>query len=613
MIHSLTMAHGDFKRVIPFKKGLNLIAGIRTSATDSKKTCNSLGKSSVHQVIDFCLGANVELNAYPPPKGMLPVGSLDGWEFTLEFDLCGSVVKATRSTLSPGLIDVVGDDSQWPIKANLERENGAIHQFELPDWRMLLGATLFKLPVGSAADDSTRPDPPTYRQLFGYFCRRSFGDPLKPVAGWSAAEVNKSVSFLLGLDWCYVSKYSRLDAEGKNATATKKGVKVKLQSWNTKITPLRSECKKKRAELSEKRQALADFRVEPHYHEYEVEADGISRELSTIHSRLVSNRRGLTCAKNSLENESAASVQAVRSLYEDASVVFSPDVIRSLSEVEAFQRDITQNRREFLKTECTRLRREIKKDEAVATALDERRSQLLRHLSTCGALEQFKQLEGEQESLISDLSVKSECITDYDKAKEVLAEVKEAKESLIAETKVAFDTDETKALVSNAETTFRQITSALYEIDGTLGIEFLDEGRRRGYKFTTDVKGSGGGGVNKMRIFAFDLTLLLQQKACGHAIDFLLHDGEVFESSDLRQRASALKLIHKFAKDNDLQYITGMNLDNYPSAEIGDSISLDDVKVLELRDSSPAEKLFGFDFEASAKPAPPEKCGLIRG
>lgn len=605
MIHKLAIRREGFRREVTLHAGLNLVVGRQVSATADRKTCNSLGKSSFNQCIDFCLGAKVNRNASQQPKGNLPVHALPDIAISLTFDLFGAPVEVTRHTLAPDDVDVVADVSAWPVGPDSEIRDGerTIYRYRVENWNLVLGAAFFGMSVG-AAEDVTHPDPPTYRQLFNYFCRKSFDKPLKPVGEGSKAQIYKSVACLLGLDWSYVSKYDRLDKEGKEAAATTKGVRIKLKDWKTTIAPLRKECAKKEAEIKENKVLLEGFHVDPLFHQYEEDADRVAHELRGIRSRLVSNRRSLESAKASLAKEKAATTADLQRLYEEATVCFPEGVLRSLQDVEQFHRDITDHRREFLNAEIRRLRKAVSADEAEVERLDAEQTRLLNILSTKGALETYEKIREAQDGLIADLSVKRECLIDFDNAQDVASEVKEAKQSLIAETKRQFDGDTTRK--DEAEQTYRMITSALYEVPGSLGIEFRDEGRKLGYVFDPTAKGSNGAAVDKMKSFSFDLTLLFRQKDCGHSIDFLIHDGELYVSSDPRQRSSALKLVHEKARQMNVQYITGMNLSAYPSEVIGDAIKLKDVQILELNDGSPEGKLFGLDFEPNVVVEMPE-------
>jgi len=601
MIHSVELKGPSFARTIPLKKGLNLIYGERSDGSTERDTCNSLGKSSFLQVIDFCLGANADPKLRPA-KGLLPIAYLNGWEFSITLDLFGTEVKAIRLADAPENIYVEGDVSRWPVAPDISvepPEGGAVrHSFALENWRLLLGAAFFSLPVGNDVANTTQPDPPSYRQLFAYFNRKNFTEAENPTGKSKKTAIDKSMAYLLNLDWAFVSKTVKLEQEGKDANAVLNGIKVRQKEWGLTMPQLKKYCRENQSALAEKKQALESFRVDSQYHDKEMEADRLTSQLSTLRSRLVSNRRGLTAAKSAAEKDHSP-LETLHQMYEEVGVIFPSEVISTLEATEAFHRKVTENRQSFLRAEITRLRRQIRSDEENARLLDERKSELLKHLSASGALDEYKRLQGEYESMLEDLAIKAKCISEFDQSTDIVNEVKEGKKSVFEESKEHFE--HSTAELSQVETLFAKITKRLYTSPGSLGIKFGKEKKKAGFTFSASIPPTGGQGGDKMCSFCVDLTLLARQAAIGHNIDFLLHDGEILTSIEKRQRKTALILIDEIAREHNLQYITGINYDHYHDAEIGDALSLEEITALKLNDASPEGKLFGFSFSIAGE------------
>ena len=118
-----------------------------------------------------------------------------------------------------------------------------------------------------------------------------------------------------------------------------------------------------------------------------------------------------------------------------------------------------------------------------------------------------------------------------------------------------------------------------------------------GYKYQVEIERSGSEGIEKMKIFCFDLALLqLQQKTTGR-IDFLIHDTLMFDAVDTRQRARALELAAQVTNDIDTQYICTMNSDMVPRSDFGEKFDFDQYVRLILTDTSPSGSLLGIRFE----------------
>ncbi len=54
MLYKLHANKASFKP-IEFKQGLNLIVAERTADSDAKNSCNAVGKTTLIEIIDFCL------------------------------------------------------------------------------------------------------------------------------------------------------------------------------------------------------------------------------------------------------------------------------------------------------------------------------------------------------------------------------------------------------------------------------------------------------------------------------------------------------------------------------------------------------------------------------
>jgi uncharacterized protein YydD (DUF2326 family) len=109
MIKKLSANHSTFKTV-EFSNGFNVIWADRTQDATKRDSRNGLGKSTLIEIIHFCLGAKTTKG-----KGLL-VEALQGWEFTLDFEIIGRPISITRQVDDPNSFFVDGDTADWPIK-----------------------------------------------------------------------------------------------------------------------------------------------------------------------------------------------------------------------------------------------------------------------------------------------------------------------------------------------------------------------------------------------------------------------------------------------------------------------------------------------------------------
>ena len=107
---------------------------------------------------------------------------------------------------------------------------------------------------------------------------------------------------------------------------------------------------------------------------------------------------------------------------------------------------------------------------------------------------------------------------------------------------------------------FSQKMRQLYGKDAALTVSVDDAG----YKFAIRASGSGSGGVDRMTLFCFDLTMLEEGITTAHHPDFLVHDSSVFDGVDPRQRAGALHFAQAMVEATGGQYICTINSNDVP-------------------------------------------------
>ena len=82
MIHAVRSNMPSFKEV-EFQPGFNVVRADRTKESNERDSRNGLGKTTLIEIIHFCLGAQPRRN-----RGVM-VSPLKGWTFTLEMTVNG--------------------------------------------------------------------------------------------------------------------------------------------------------------------------------------------------------------------------------------------------------------------------------------------------------------------------------------------------------------------------------------------------------------------------------------------------------------------------------------------------------------------------------------------
>lgn len=93
-------ANQDSFHTIRFQAGINLILAERTKESTRKDSRNGLGKSTVIEIINFCLGARVTRG-----QGIVRDDLVD-WTFVVDLNLGGTELSLLRSVKDPSEIQV---------------------------------------------------------------------------------------------------------------------------------------------------------------------------------------------------------------------------------------------------------------------------------------------------------------------------------------------------------------------------------------------------------------------------------------------------------------------------------------------------------------------------
>lgn len=583
MLHRLSANHESF-HTITFVRGLNVIVAERSTASSEKDTCNGVGKSTLIEIINFCMGSRTKAG-----EGLL-IPALADWTFTLELSLGGNRLEVTRAVADPNRIVVNGFSSDWNEQPRTDDATGDKY-FSAERWRALLGALLFRIPE-PVADLKYRPH---FRSLFSYLVRHgsdAYGSPFRHYRQQKTWDMQLHVAYLLGMNWEYASRWQDLKDQDEGlaaietaiSTGAMEGVAGSVGELETRLIQLEDEGRRTR-------DALNSFKVHPQYESLQSEADRITRRLHELADQGVVFRQRLARYSDSMKGEHPPAAVSLERLYEEAGVVLSGQARRSLEEARVFHEAIVSNRREFLRAEVERLEGSLESCNADIKALTDERASLLEVLRSHGALQEMSVLQERHTALQVTLEQVQARLTERKNLKAKKRGLRKAKTDLIATAER--DHEERRPVWSAAVRLFNEHSQALYRSPGRLVIDVSDTG----YQYHVEIERDGSEGIEKMKIFCFDLAVLELQVRAGRGIDFLIHDTLMYDSVDARQRALAFQRAHEVTEALGAQYICTINSDMVPSGDFTEGFDLGRFVRLTLSDASPSGRLLGLQFE----------------
>ncbi len=587
MIHGVYANQKSFHPVV-FTAGLNVFVAERTEASSVKDPRIVLGKSTLIEIIDFCLGSRTT-------KGSgLCIKPLSEWAFTIDITIAGNRIKATRTAESPNIVAIDGLTSGWIEQPDTD-ENTGRRVLSVERWRVVLGWALFGLPRTS----DTHKYNPSFRSLISYFVRRgldAYSEPFRHFRQQKTWDIQLHVGFLLGLNWEYAAQLQELKDKESALKAMSQTIQTgAMEGFLGSVGELEAERVQLEGQVKEEREAISTFRVHPQYESAQKEADNITRSIHELANQNVGDRRRLARYRDSIADEKPPSDTALDRLYQEIGLVFPDNVCRTLAEAKEFHYRIVENRKEFLAAEVDRLERQIAHRDGKIKMLTEVRASSLEILKNHGALQEMTALQEKHVEAKERLERVRNRISEIKNINSQKREVKVAKTELarVAEQ----DYDQRRDKWSTAVRIFNENSHALYETPGRLVINITETG----YQYHVDIERSGSEGIGKMKIFCFDLMLLQimsEQKSC---VDFVVHDSTLYDGVDSRQRALALERAAEICKQTGTQYICALNSDMVPCSDFSAGFQFDKHVRLTLTDRDPTGSLLGMQYQRPEK------------
>jgi uncharacterized protein YydD (DUF2326 family) len=569
----LTANMASFHTVEFNPQGLTLIVGksVRPRQTNDKGTYNGVGKSLLVRIIHFCLGC----------KGIKDFKTkLPKWEFTLEFVIDNERFFATRTTAKQSII----------------RLNGK--EMSLDEFNQLLGEKIFFL---NSLQDSHKP---TFRALVNRFIRPvPFGYQQYKVYERRELEPIPTLclTYLLGLDIASAQRKITLREEfqaTKSASDSLKKSPLLLeyfaQNMPADIDIIDLEERIKQLEIQ-----LSEYQIAEDYESIRDEANQLAAQIQEKHNQKVLINNALQSIQKSLALKPDVDSQRIIGLYTQAQMEIPEILKKRIEDIQLFHQRLVTDRIRRLYEEQKRFEQERSKIDQEMILLGKQKNQRMQYLGTHGAFEEYDALR----SKLADLKVKLKKLQEY-------KELSDAHKARLSEVKLQLQKENLAAL-EHLRHDFHSIVDGNIKVFRSLAQEFYDnkpaginvrvnEGDNMlRYDIEAEIRHDGSGGIQEVKIFCFDWTLLLQQY--NHKMRFIVHDSPIVAEADPRQIAIMLKTAQRYATSGNFQYILTINeKDMQAATERMESLDIETIFnaktiKIELTDESDEARLLGID------------------
>ncbi len=582
MIYRIYSTLPTFKE-LRFQEGFNVLLADKSPeatlepAKTNKKTRNGAGKSSFVEIVHFLTAGDCDDNSIfrKPP--------LVEHSFSMEFDLGGKRVTASRSGKNPKHVVVVADSSDWICQPH----DGILTNDE---WEQVLGQQMFAL---TPSDLSTKYGP-RFRNLFSYFARRlpsGFIHPHMHFVGGKAYQWQVGISYLLGLDWTIPQQLQGVRDREEEAKKLKAAIgEGDLGEIVGRRAELRAELATVEDIASKLRARLAEFRVLDNFKSLEDEATKLTAKLAAHSNENTIDEQVVSDLSSALQSEHEPEAIDLNSLYEEVGVKLPGVALKQFDDVRRFHKSVIRNRRNYLSKELETTKRRISARLSEQRQIDERRAEIMNVLQSHGALEQFSKLQKELSKKEAQLEHLRARYSAAEKIEEGVAKQKIKRNELLL--RLQEDYSEREDVLNKAIVIFASISRDLYETPA----RFMPTETANGPEFKVDFQAERSPGIGHMQIFCFDMMLTLLSVSRSLGPEFLIHDSHLFDPVDARQVGTALSVATNLCKEHQIQYIITLNSDK--QLEFLDDFAIEPyVLPARLTDATENGGLFGIRFK----------------
>jgi len=547
---------------VEFKIGINFIFGKKHTAKDTKESLNGIGKSTLLDLIDFCLlsgFSKTNTRLYKEKK------RLTNHKIVLEFEIKGIHYIIKRTVDKPRDIEF-GLFSETPKVIKIE------------DLKEKLFSLIFDNPNYRGKLDSS-----WYRKLMLFFLKihkrqkGQFLDPIKYLSSEAGKEIelNQYHFFLLGIDNSLLCRnYDAQQGVNERNTALREVKRLVENNYQIDIKNVDSELHKFERRINKIQKIIESFQLADQYDDVEAQANLLTRKIKELSAQNFWDNKKIEAYQESFELKDildTRKINQIKKLYSETNSLLGEKIGKSLKEAVQFRKQLASSREEFLSDEINTLQTEIEKKREKIKELDEERAKLFLFLDSKEAL---KDLTGafynlaETQTKLSELESKVKTYHDLEKEKADW-ELKDKEIKL----EILKYLDTIKPQVSSFDDIISSVYNKIYPKNQDKLSFSISSKPRSNAKLSINVNFDDGEskGQNRGRTLVYDIAILLHTiKNQINCPRFLIHDG-LFDSMDKAHFIELYNLIENILSQGiKFQYIITLNEEGTLNENFGD-------------------------------------------
>jgi len=580
---SLSSPSGLFKDIV-FKDGLNIILG---KYSKSGKDINGIGKTTIINLIDYCLLSNGVKSEFFSEK----YSFLKSEKVKLDFKIGTNNYSIERG---------FEDKKQVYFRVN----NESPKEYVDSDLRLILGSEMGR-------EQSGVYEPLWFRTLVSFFVQndhnfsaRDASNVQKFTVGKRQPELLTYIFLLLGIDNSLIWSFDNSSVELKNLRADQSRIKKQIVEQTGKsVDDFRGECDSVSRRVEKLENGLDSYEFDENSADLEGKLQALNKQISTLNKEHLGLTNKFSDIQESLEIDVDVDPNAIANFYSAINTEFSDFIRKSLNEVLEFRQEISSNRSKFLKEREALYQERLNAIKSKVVSLEKERAQVYKMLDEKSA---FDALKSAYTNLIEEKSRLSSQLTYIEQLDHIEGSIA-GKKSEVGNTvaDIVSEKDSSSDIIDEIKDVFLDLVENSVDVDSSdinpyFNIEFKAN-QNSPVKLHLEVPRGSSLGKGRFKILAFDLTVFITSvKRETNFPSFLIHDG-VFHAIAHKTRIKFLNYINrKLNSLNGVQYIVTVNEDEiiFPENE-AISVDLDfdlSEKTLITLEDKPESMLLGKEF-----------------
>ena len=550
---------GTVIREIPFHKGINLIID-ETSSSSRTASGNSVGKTTVLRLIDFCLDGKGE-NIYKDPEFKNTNSKIENFLTNNNITIQLTLVQNIGIEGSP---EIIIERNFLKYGSKIQHING--EKYDNKSFSKELKQLIF----------NSTAKIPTFKQLKSKNIRDEKNKLVKTIRVLPQNVITDVTYEALHLFWFGIS----VDSD-KDQLVRERNLEYKLQERlkrESNLSQINQSLLIVDKQIVELNKLKDSFNLNENY---QVDLDQLNvikqtmNRSSTVVSRLELRRELILESKEDLEkNISEIDTEQIRRLYEKANSIL-PDLQKSFEETISFHNEMIQNKLEFITSGLQEVENSLSTEKRELSELSIREKTISEKLNKEGAIEDLQKI-------IDDLNKFYERKGAFEEQKSMwgnsIKKLKNIEDKLaIINTEIYSKDELIQKRISQFNEYFSDISSRL---DGVYSLLSADNSDGV-YKFKIgNIEGNPGTGSKKSQMASFDLAYVQFADALDiPALHFILQDQ--IENVHANQITN---LLTEIVREVNCQYVLPVLRDKLPN-----NINISSFEILSL---SPENKLF---------------------